>query len=259
MTVARRINGERVVVLGWSRAILLQLAHPLIAAGVAEHSAFRGNPIATAARLHHTIRAMLSLTFGDAERHRRTIDTIRAIHRRVNGRLSEDIGPYPAGTSYSAEDPDLLLWVHATLLDSSVLAFERFVAPLAAGERDAYCDEAAGVAIELGARAEQMPRRWDALQRHLDRGYQDGSLAVGGTARDLAHAVLRPPLAWTIAPVSTANRLVTVGLLPPAIRAEYGFPWTARDDRRLASLTSRLRRLRGALPAFLALWPDARR
>src|SRR5918996_1999556 len=111
--VLSRVNSERVVLLGWSPAILMQLAHPLIAAGVLQHSTFHGGAFAAVARLHHTVSAMLSLTFGDQERRAAALSGIKAIHRRVHGTLPVSAGLFPAGTAYSAEDPALLLWVHA--------------------------------------------------------------------------------------------------------------------------------------------------
>jgi uncharacterized protein (DUF2236 family) len=95
--VVHRINAERLVLLGWSRAILLQMAHPLVAAGVADHSHFRAGPITAARRLRDTIKAMLALSFGDAFEAGHAIAAIRAIphararpaardHRRVSGR-----------------------------------------------------------------------------------------------------------------------------------------------------------------------------
>ena len=74
LQVAFRINGERLAVLGWSRAILLQLAHPLMAAGVFDHSGFRASPMAAVGRLYHTTQAMLAITFGDEQRHRAAIE-----------------------------------------------------------------------------------------------------------------------------------------------------------------------------------------
>jgi len=90
--ITRQLNGERVVLLGWSRAILLQLAHPLVAAGVAEHSTFRDGRLAAAFRLRQTVRAMLALAFGDRAATERTIAHIQAIHRRVHGHLNEATG-----------------------------------------------------------------------------------------------------------------------------------------------------------------------
>ena len=126
-SITWRVNAERIVLLGWARAILLQLAHPLVAAGVFDHSGFRGTPYAAASRLYHTVHAMLSLTFGDEAARQRTIEGIRAIHRRVNGVLQETTGPYAAGTRYSAEDPALVLWVHTTLIESVLMVYEKLV------------------------------------------------------------------------------------------------------------------------------------
>lgn len=256
--VARRLNAERLVVLAWPRAILLQLAHPLVAAGVAAHSSFRGGPTAAATRLRATVHAMRALTFGTPEDHRRTLDTIRAIHRRVQGRVSVATGRFAVGTRYSAEDPALLLWVHATLLDSVPLIHTHVVGPLSAEERDRYCAESAAVAVALGARDEEVPRTWSALNAYLTQMYASGSIAIGDAARELADAVLEPPLSWLIAPITGLNRLVTIGTLPPHVRDQYGFVWRERDDRRLASAFRMLAAVRRRLPDRVAYWPEAR-
>ena len=141
--VSQRVNAERVMLLAWPRAILLQVAHPLVAAGVAAHSSFADGGFAAVHRLWQTVQAMLALTYGDPVEQQEAIDGILAIHRRVNGTLHEAVGPYPAGTRYSAEDPDLVLWVHVTLLDSVPLIYETLVAPLSEDERTSYCAESA--------------------------------------------------------------------------------------------------------------------
>ena len=254
VTVSRRINAERLALLSWSRAILLQLAHPLIAAGVAEHSSFRAGPFEAARRLRHTIRAMLALTFGDDERQARALAGIRAIHRRVNGRLRETVGPFAAGTPYSAEDPALLLWVHATLLESVPMAYQAVVAPLTPGELDAYCDEAAPIAIALGARPEEVPRSRAALQQYIDRMHASGALTVGTDARLLAKEVVSSRLAALAWPLGWTNRQVTIGWLPPAIREQYGFAWDAAGARRCRRALRVLRGVRRVLPRRVAQW-----
>jgi uncharacterized protein (DUF2236 family) len=259
LLLSQRVNAERLVVLGWSRAILLQLAHPLVAAGVAEHSSFRGGRLSAVARLHHTIRAMLSLTFGDPEAREAALDGIRTIHRRVRGRLSAAAGVFPAGTPYAAEDPALVLWVHATLLESIPSTYELIIAPLTPEERDTYCAEAAAIAVDLGARREDVPRTWAATADYLARTYASGAIAVSAQARGLAAAVLAPPLAWLVPPAAWANRLLTVGLLPDDIRRQYGFQWSGSRERTLRRAIAVLRGVRRALPGAIALWPEARR
>ncbi len=246
------------MLLGWGRAILLQLAHPLIAAGVYEHSAFRARPWSAASRLHATVRAMLALTFGTDAAREHALHGIRTIHRRVNGRLPTDVGPFPAGTPYSAEDPELVLWVHLTLLDSIPLAYETFVAPMTPAERDAYCADAAWVAIALGARPDDVPRTWAATCRRMDQTLASGVIAVGPHARELASAVLAPRVGRVVPPAVWLNRLITVALLPPAVRQQYGFAWDARRQRTFERVVRRIRAVRRRSPDLLALWPEAR-
>jgi uncharacterized protein (DUF2236 family) len=255
-SVAARVNAERVSLLAWSRAILMQLAHPLVAAGIDDHSTFRGGRLAAVSRLHHTVRAMLSLTFGDDAARDATIATINGIHRRVNGVLREAAGPFAAGTRYSAEDPALLLWVHATLAESIPLVYDRIVRPLSTAERDEYCREGAWVAHALGA-AEGVPLTWRELQDYVAGTHRSGVLVVSAQARELARAVMAPPLATLVWPAAYLNRLVTIGLLPPATRQQYGYEWSPALERRLERAFAMLRAARRVTPDRLALWPEA--
>ncbi len=245
------------MLLGWTRAILMQLAHPLIAAGVHDHSSFRADPRTAVTRLRHTVQAMLALTFGDEAQQARAYEGIRAIHRRVNGRLPAAAGRFAAGTPYSAEDPDLVLWVHVTLLESIPLVYERLIAPLGAAELDAYCADAASVALALGARDAEVPRSWAAVRRHIDATFADNTIAVTAQARDLSRALLAPRFAL-LAPAAWINRLFTLGDLPPSLRDQYGLTWTPRDERAFTRLTQLIRGLRAGAPGIVALWPQAR-
>lgn len=257
--VSRRVNAERLMLLAWPRAILLQLAHPLVAAGVADHSTFREGPRAAAGRLLHTVRAMLALTYGDRSSQQDTIARILEIHRRVHGTLRAEAGPWPAGTPYSAEDPALVLWVHVTLIESIVMAYDVLVEPLSDHERDAYCAESAWVAVALGAREADVPRTWAALVAGMRSAHASGALAVGEDARAVAAAVLGPPFGPLAAPLVWANRLVTRAWLPEPIRRQYGLPWGAADARRVSRLLRTLRAARRLLPDVAALWPESRR
>ncbi len=257
--LSRRINAERILLLGWTRAVLLQLAHPLIAAGVADHSTFRGGTIAAFSRLHHTVVSMLALTFGDEGDRERALEAIRAIHRRVHGTLPAACGRFPAGTRYSAEDPALLLWVHVTLIESILLVYERLVAPLTDAGRDRYCLDSADVAIALGARAGDVPRCWKELQACLDREYRAGSIAVSNQARDLAAALLSPVASRAAAPLTAMATLLAAGLLPAQVRRDYGFAWSPRRERAFGVTLRVLRAARGLLPRWITWWPPARR
>src|SRR3712207_4774676 len=165
--VVWKLNREMVLLLGWGRAILLQLAHPLVAAGVAEHSAFRARPRGRICRFAQTVSAMLALTFGTPEQVARAAAGINAIHDRVHGRLREPAGRFPAGTPYSAHDPALLRWVHATLLDSTLRVYELYVGPLTPEEQDRYCAAASGVAPLLGIPDGYLPASVAELEAYL--------------------------------------------------------------------------------------------
>lgn len=254
VSVAHRINGERLVLLGWPRAILLQLAHPLIAAGVAEHSSFRARPLAAAERLSETVRAMLRLTFGTAAEREATIARIRGIHRRVHGLLREPVGVFPAGTHYSAEDPALVLWVHLTVIESTIVAHEALVGPVARVERDNYCADAVWVANALGASPAEVPGTWDELVRAVDRMLTSEVLVVGPEARMVAGAVLGGALPRVAAPAAWVVQQLTTGWLPNSMRRQYALNWTPASAKRLARIEAGFRRTRSILPSRVARW-----
>lgn len=257
-SVSRRINAERLVLIGWSRAILMQLAHPLIAAGVSQYSTFRGSASEAATRLHHTVGAMLSLTFGDETRRAAAIARIRDIHRQVNGRLAEPVGAFPAGTRYSAEDPELLLWVHATLLDSTVDVYQRLVGPLTPADLDAYCVESAPTLVGLGGDPVTAPRSWNALRAYMTQVEQSGVLATTAATRNLAGLVLSPHGALWAVPVGALNRLITIGLLPASLRDVFGYAWDETLDGRFTRAMRLIRTVRRATPRSMRQWRDAR-
>lgn len=257
-TLAQRVNAERLVLLGWPRAILMQVAHPLIAAGVAQHSTFRDTTLAPVQRLHATVRAMLALTFGTEDERARAIAGIRAIHTRVHGHLHEPVGRFPAGTPYSADDPALLLWVHATLVDTSVMLYDTLVTPLSEDERDAYCAESAPIAIALGAGAHAVPRDWKEMRAYVGRVIASGDLAVGTDGHALARALLHSPAVRATGPASWATRQLTIGWLPPTLRREYRLTWDARRERRAQRLVRLLHAVRPWTPAAIAHWRSSR-
>jgi uncharacterized protein (DUF2236 family) len=256
--VGRKINRELVVLLGWGPAVLLQLAHPLVAAGVADHSPFGKGLRAYSARVHRTVGAMLTITFGTDADARDVIARINAIHGRVHGTLGEAAGPFAAGTVYCARDPHLLNWVHTTLLHSLPQAYELFVGPLTREEKDRYCAEAADAGARFGIPDQLLATRFDAVERYMQHMLACGELSVIPRARDLARALLWTPLG-PVSPLFRLARLITVAQLPPSIRGQYGFAWTATDEMRFRRITRLVRGLRPWVPAPLREWPAARR
>lgn len=252
-SITWKINREMVMVAGWGRAVLLQLAHPSVAAGVHHHSSFRGSLLSSFRRLHSTVGAMMSLTFGDTEQMIATAARINTIHDRVRGCT------HAGGGEYSAHDPDLQRWVHATLLESIPLTYELLVGPLSLEERDRYCVEASIMEPALGMPAASLPREWAQLETYMREMLSNDSIAVTDTSRALARAVLYPPQ-WRIAwPAFRALQLITIGSLPSSIREAYGFEWRAKDARAFARWTTLLRTSLRLLPSFAREWPMARR
>jgi uncharacterized protein (DUF2236 family) len=256
--VSWKIHGEVVLLLGWGSAILLQFAHPLVARGVADHSGFRQGWLAPWRRLHRTLHAMVTLTFGDEEAARRTAGTINAVHDRVHGTLTDAEGPFPRGTRYTAHDPALLAWVHATCLQAFMGAYELYVAPLSADEKDRYCAESSAAAPLLGLSASSLPRNHAELDTYLARRLASGEIVVTATARRLAEQLLAPPVLRHCWPVRWLLRLTALGLLPDSIREAYGVRWTTRHQRALVTLAWLVRHTRPFVPPPLRQWPMAR-
>lgn len=265
------INREVLVVAGWGRAILLQLAHPPIGAGVHAHSSFRGSLRAGLRRLESTVGAMLSITFGDTERMVQAAAGINAIHDRVRGRVegpalraangqaADRTESAERSDTYSAHDPELQRWVHATLLESIPLTYERLVEPLSVRDRDQYCSEAAIMEPLLGMPAGWLPRDSAQLDAYMRDMLSGGRIVVTDTSRALARALLYPPRWHAAWPAFRAMQLLTIGTLPTSIRLAYGFDWQERDARALARWTSVLRASRRLLPPAAREWRIASR
>jgi uncharacterized protein (DUF2236 family) len=241
------VTREVVVIAGWGRAILLQLAHPLVGRGVAEHSSFRGGLRSGVARLSSTVGAMLALSFGTDDEAIDAAAAINAIHDRVSG------------SGYSAHDPELLRWVHATLLDSTPAIYERLVRPLSPADKDRYYAEAAVMEPLLGIPDGFLPRNSAQLDTYMRQMLDSGGIAVSDRSRMLGRAILFPPGWRFLWPVFRPLQLITIGLLPGRIREEYGFAWTPHDARALARWTVALRLLHRVLPRVVREWPASRR
>lgn len=256
--VAWKLQREIVLLLAWGPAILLQLAHPLVARGVADHSVFRDERWGRTRRLRQTLDAMLRLCFGTDREVQGVVARINAIHDRVHGQLDQPAGVFAAGTPYSAHDPALLTWVQATLLDMNLRVYELFVDALHVEDKDRYCDEASAIESAFGIPEGRLPRSAGELQRYVDAMLASGEIAVTDAARTLARAVIYPRVPRVAEPLLAFMRLTTIGLLPPPVRAGYGFSWTSRRETRLRLLAGFVRAALRLTPSVLRHWPAAR-
>jgi uncharacterized protein (DUF2236 family) len=250
-SLAWRIGGESVLLLGGARALILQTAHPQVAAGVAQHSDYRRQPWT---RLYRTLDLTLRIAFGDAESSRRAAESLRAVHARVRG--SDD-----RGRPYDALDPELLLWVHATLVETSLTIYGRFVRPPGAREAAAYYQEVIRLGEAYGIPRERQPADYAAFRRYWGAMLASG-LRVTEVTHDVVDAIANPPLPafWRPAarPALEAIRLVTIGTLPEGLRHELGLGWGPGRERLLAASQLAIRRLMPVLPGVLRTFPHAR-
>ena len=247
-SVSWRIDREVAVLAGGTCALLLQLAHPAVAAGVAQHSDFRADPFG---RLRRTLHSSLSVVFDDLPRAERSIARINAIHRAIRGTIPE------SGRRYEATYPEPLLWVHATLIDTALRMYDRFVEPLTPEDAERYHAEAKQIAVRLGVPPEIIPMTVPGLRAYMRAMVASGAVAVSDTARALAPAVLYPSrfpprFVWD------AAHLASISLLPRELRRGYGIPWNARRERAVDAIAAATRRLLPLVPAALRHVPQAR-
>jgi uncharacterized protein (DUF2236 family) len=246
-SVTWRVNSQMVLLAGGGRALLLQVAHPLVAAGVAEHSNYREDPWG---RLLRTLDVTTRIVFGDSEKSASASRRLDRVHRRVTGQAAD-------GTPYDARSPDLLLWVWATLVETSLLVYTRYVRPLPVDDLHRYYDEQTRFALACGVPDGHWPDSYPAFNEWFAHMVAD-ELQVTDAARDVATATLRPAVPAPARPAFEALNLVTVGLLPATLREGYGFDWGPRRERVLNASTAAIRRLLPLLPSLVREFPPAR-
>ena len=239
-SITRRVNRENVLFLGGGRALLMQLAHPKVAAGVDEHSDFRAHPIR---RLRRTILMTMAIVFGDRETAMAAARGVNQVHARVKGR------------DYRALDPDLLLWVHATLMDTALVTYETFVKPLLPREREDFYQEFKLLGELLGIPRDRFPTTLHDFDAYMDAMVESGEVRVDARARGLAKLVLRPRVRLLPGPAMIPFEVVTAGLLSPVLRAQYGLAWGVGQQRAYRLAVRTVPRLIALTPPLLRVWP----
>lgn len=252
-SAAWRVGRERALLLAGPAALLLQVAHPLVGAGVAEHSDFTTDP---QRRLRGTLEAVLAVTFGDREQARDAARRVGRRHAPVRGGLADDAGPFPAGTRYTARDAALAQWVWATLVWSALRATDALVRPVPAPDRDAYVRDMLQFGRLFGVPTDA-PADAAALEAYVQEQL-DQALDVGPTARALADRILRPEPPLLPRPLRPAPALLAAAFLPQTLREAYRLPWRRRERTAWAVLRRVLRVAVRVLPRTVREWPHAR-
>jgi uncharacterized protein (DUF2236 family) len=255
-SLAWKIGRETAVLLGGGRAVLMQIAHPLVAMGVSVHSSYMSDPFGRAER---TFMLGEYLTFGSTLKARRSAQTINRLHRYVHGTLPVDAGAYSGGSRYDARNPELLLWVHATLVDTLLLTYTLFIGPLSFEEQDRYYQESKAVARLLGLQPGDMPRTVNDLKRYVYDMVNSNHLAATPQARQLAQQVLFPPAPFVIRPFMHLNFQITCALLPEPVREIYGLEWGEMRQKAFDATTWGMRTVLPRMPMSLRELPVTRR
>lgn len=256
-SMLHRVQGEQVLAQAGPRALLMMAAHPVAFAGFFAHTGALEDPYR---RLERTAALMSTIAYGPRELADAGTARVRAIHARISGELREPVGRFAAGTPYRADDPGLLLWVLAALVDSSVLVYEKYVRRLTRAERDAYWEDWRLVGRLFGLRDDEMPENFAAFHEYMRAMLESGDLHVGPQARELAvDIVLRPPVPLHVRPLLELSNQITFGLLPPSVRRLYGFSWDPLRSVALHGGAEYVKRvLVPVLPARLRLTTNAR-
>jgi uncharacterized protein (DUF2236 family) len=250
-SVTWRIAGDGRLMAGAGFALLLQVSHPVVGAGVAEHSDFRNDPWG---RLWRTLDYVNLSVFGGpgaaAEIGRRT----REMHKRIKG-------VRPDGERYHALDPEAFAWVHATLAHSILRSHQLFGRPATPWEREVFYADWRRVGRLIGVRDRDLPAGVKAFDAYVQRMI-DEELVHNETVDAVLETLVAParpdvPLltepAWRVLrrPAARAGRVITYGMIGPQLRERFGLPWTRADQAEFAAISALSRASGPVLPRRL--------
>ena len=247
-----RISRESVVFLGAGRAALLQLAHPYVAHAIEQHSATRADPVG---RFNRTFLHVYGMIFGDLESALTAARRVRKVHDRIHGAIDEDVGRYAAGQRYTAHDEAALLWVFATLTETSVMAYELGIGRLSPAEKDTYYQEIKLFAGLFGISEQAMPPDWPSFKQYCEEMASGDALGVGRPARETARFLLTPPRG-VMGPFVRSYAALTTGLLPQRVREGFALPFGPAEEASFQRTIVAVERAWPWIPERLRWVPD---
>jgi uncharacterized protein (DUF2236 family) len=254
-----QLHRERSLILfGGQRALLMQIAHPLVAQGVLDYSSVKKDPFK---RLNRTLELTQSFIFGTNEEVMQIAEKINRVHRAVKGNLPQNVGDYHSGTSYHALDPELLMWVWATLADTAVLVYETFIEPLTDAQKESYYQEYKKLLTPLGGNIETTPKTFKELGKYLGKMYKSKKITVGEEARKeiFPYLLLKKPkrFKFPLLPLTLSLEKITIGLLPVELRKQYDLPWSTSDQKLFDTFAAFSRKLHS--PKYVKFMPGSLR
>ncbi len=238
-SVTWKMNREAALFLGAGRAALLQLAHPWVAAAIAEHSTVMDRPIV---RFHNTFRIVYTMVYGSVGQAFEAARRLHTLHTGIQGELPEAVGAWPQSAHYEANEVAALRWVWATLVESAVLAYTT-VLPLSAAERERYYGEMKTFAALFGLAAGALPTDWEAFNSYCGEMFDSGELGVSAASRGMGQRILSGAGSWIRPP--HWYRALTAAWMPPRLREGFGL---AADEGAAERARRWLPRVYRALP-----------
>jgi uncharacterized protein (DUF2236 family) len=241
------VHGERSVgLLYGQRALLIGALEPLTYTGTMLSTKSAEWPFT---RLARTAKIQETVFLGTRAEADKALAAVHRLHERISGSLDEAAGPHPAGATYSAFDPELMLWTLAVIADSGRALYEAMVRPLSAAEREALWQDYVRFGELFRLPASAVPGSYPEF-----RAWFDGRLA-SPDLHATPHALEMAPLVAFKQPVPVpargnlvAQNLVIKGTLPPRVREIFGIPWGRAHEAAFRSLTAGHRRARPAFP-----------
>lgn len=251
-----KINRESALFLGAGRAALLQLAHPWVAAALADHSTVMARPIA---RFHNTFRIVFTMIFGSLDQTLAAARHLHTLHTRIRGELPENVAAYQRGSRYEANETGALRWVYATLVESALMAHECVLGTLPAAERERYYAESRTLAGLFGIPRQALPETWEQFAAYNLDMHASSLLGVSGGARKMAENLLSGAGSWIHPPLW--YRALTTEWMPPRFREEFGLKFDDAEKRQAERARRWLPRIYPRIPKtfrFTGPWREAR-
>ncbi len=239
-SVSWRVDREVTVLFGGARALLMQAAHPLVVAGVNQTQMYERNPWK---RLQRTLALTYAITFGTRAEAHAAADRINEVHAHIHG--TDPV----TGQRYDALDPHLLLYVHATLIDSALLYEELTIGRLDDAGRQRFHEEQMLAAELVRIPKETIPPTVPAIRAWLADVEDRGELQVTEGARRVAGLFMDPPADAEWRPILPQVARLAFGTLPPAVREMYGVRWSAAKEAALRATFAAIRAGHGLIPA----------
>jgi uncharacterized protein (DUF2236 family) len=224
-SMLRRVQEERVVGLFFGqRALCIGALAPLNYVGTSEHSEGKLTPFK---RLVHTGIQFETIFFGTRAQADRVLARVDHLHQTVNGALPEDAGVHPAGTPYSALDPELMLWTVAVMMDSAQYFYELFVARLSPAEREALWQDYVGFAELFGMPREAAPPTYPAFRSWWNAKLASEEMFLTDEARYIGRATaFEIPMPRSHQLGKRVHDLIMLGSLPERVRELYGLSYS---------------------------------